>query len=69
MNAWVEEVTETVGGHIVASSVRKATSEEIESAEKLHADGKCPHTIIADEDLWPYYLRRCVTCRKDLGLI
>jgi len=57
------------GGDIVISTVRPATTEEIEEARRLHALGECPHNIVRDEKGWMYDLRSCVTCGKGLGAI
>lgn len=69
MTIWYEEVTEKCGHIVIASNVRPATYDEIKDAERLHAQGNCPHTIVKDTPSWMYDLRECVTCGQGLGLI
>lgn len=66
---WYEVVTERIGPHILASTLRPATPADIAEAERLHALGQCPHTIVEDESGWLYSFRRCVTCGRGLGAI
>lgn len=55
--------------HVMMSTLRKPTPEEIRIAEELHAQGKCPHTIVYDKQGWMYDTRYCGTCGICLGLI
>jgi hypothetical protein len=64
-----EEVTVRSGSTPICSTVRPATSAEIAEALALHQEGKCPHTIVRDEEGWPYDFRYCVTCGAGLGAI
>lgn len=64
-----EEVEKTIAGHIIESKVRPATNQEIEEAEIAYKNGKCPHTIIYDEDNYPYWIRTCHTCGEGLGTV
>lgn len=64
-----EEVIQKCGDTILISNVRPATEEEIEECRKLHAEGKCPHTIIKDTPGWLYDFRQCVVCGAGLGAI
>lgn len=69
MTVFFEEVTERLCGHVLTSSVRPATDQEIAEAARLHSEGRCPHTIVADEKGWLYDIRTCVTCGAGLGAI
>lgn len=64
-----EVVTEKIGDIIIASDIHPATKEEIETADMLHKDGKCPHNIVVDERGWMYDFRYCYTCGCGLGVI
>lgn len=64
-----EVVTEKIGDIIIASDVRPATVVEINNAEMLHKEGKCPHNIVYDERGWMYDFRYCFTCGRGLGVI
>jgi hypothetical protein len=52
-----------------SSTIIPATLEQIAEAEALHQLGKCPHTIVYDEDCWPWYARTCYTCGVGRGLL
>ncbi len=64
-----EEVIERHGDQIVISNLHKATKEQIAAEKDRHKKGKCEHTIIRDEEGWPYDVRFCVICNECLGLI
>lgn len=66
---WYEEVIERIDGYVVSSTIRAATSEEIEQAKALHKQGKCPHTIVIDVYSWMHDFRCCFTCGKGLGTV
>lgn len=64
-----EHVTERIGHRVLASTIRPATSEEVEAAKKLHAEGLCSHNIVQDTYGWPYDFRDCATCGTGLGTV
>lgn len=64
-----EHIKEMIGEHVVASYVRVATEEEISVAKAMHEQGICPHTIVVDQEGWPYDTRSCAICGKGLGAI
>lgn len=64
-----EVVEEQIDGFVLQSSLRIATAEDIAEAQKLHREGKCPHTIIEDSYGYLYDIRRCWTCGKGLGTV
>lgn len=64
-----EEVLERAGDTVIRSNIREATQEEITKANELHQQGNCPHNIVYDELGWPYDVRICYTCGKNLGLV
>jgi hypothetical protein len=68
-NLFYENVTERIGEHVVASTIRPATEEDVSKAKSLHVDGKCPHTIVKDMSGWPYDFRSCAICGKGLGTV
>ena len=46
------------------------TQEEITEAKKnWHHHRICDHSLIEDEDLYPYWARSCAVCGKALGLV
>ncbi len=65
----VETVTDRIGEHVLASTVREANDEDIELAKHLHSLGKCPHNVVLDEEGWLYDFRSCYTCGKGLGTV
>ncbi len=67
--AKIEVVKERFCGHIISSDIRDATKEEIDRAEALHLEGKCPHYLVHDVPGYLYDDRSCVTCGHSLGLI
>jgi hypothetical protein len=69
LSAFVETVTERIGDHVISSAVRPATPEDIRAARELHGKGRCPHSVVTDEDGWPYAVRRCLICGKGLGTV
>ena len=68
-SVFYEEVTERIGNVVIASNIHPAIQLEIDDALHLHKKGKCPHTIVKDEEGWPYDIRLCVTCGENLGLV
>jgi len=68
-SVFYEEITERIGEHVVISTVRPATAEEIVVAQRLNEKGECPHNIIQDEQGWMYDFRSCFTCGKGLGTV
>lgn len=66
---FVETVTDRINQHILASTIRPATDEDIRQAQELHEQGKCPHNIVVDTELWLYDYRQCYTCGKGLGTV
>jgi hypothetical protein len=46
------------------------TPEEVTEAKKnWHHHRICDHTLVEDEDCYPYSLRSCAVCGKSLGLV
>lgn len=46
------------------------TAEEITEAKKnWHVHRICDHSLVEDEDMWPYWARSCAVCGKALGLV
>ena len=46
------------------------TQEEITEAKKnWHHHRICDHSLIEDEDMYPYWARSCAVCGKALGLV
>jgi hypothetical protein len=66
---FVETVTHTFCGHIVGSTIRSATEDDIQIAQALHAVGKCTHRVVKDTPGWLYDFRSCFVCGKGLGAI
>ena len=66
---YVETVTERVGQHVLASTIRPATQEDIDACRKLHEAGACPHNIVQDEAGWLYDYRSCGVCGAGLGTV
>jgi hypothetical protein len=66
---YFEEVKERFAGEIIASTCRPATKAEIDECKRLHAKGKCPHTIVIDEKAYMYDYRLCGVCGAGLGAI
>ncbi len=65
----VETVTERIGVHILASTVRAATQEDVDIATRLHQQGKCPHNVVKDHAYWLYDTRECAICGQGLGTV
>lgn len=65
----VETVTERIGKHILASTVRAATQRDVDNAARLHAKGHCSHNVVKDTAGWLYDTRVCATCGEGLGTI
>lgn len=61
-NIYYEDIHETFGGHIVRSTPRKPTPDEIAEAQRQHGAGKCGHTLIYDKRGWLYDERYCAVC-------
>jgi hypothetical protein len=66
---FVETVTERMGIHVLASTVRPATARDVEEAKALHEAGACHHSVVRDMACWPYDVRTCATCGQGLGLV
>jgi hypothetical protein len=66
---YYENVSERIGKQVFASTIEIATEEQIQEARQLNSKGKCPHTIVVDEEGWMYDFRSCAICGKGLGLI
>lgn len=46
------------------------TQEEITEAKKnWHHHRVCDHSLVEDEDMYPYWARSCAICGKSLGLV
>ena len=67
--AFYEEILSRRGDQVLMSNIYPATKKQIKDTQKLHQQGKCPHVIVRDEKGWPYDIRKCFTCGKDLGLV
>ena len=65
----VETVTDRIGRHVLASTVRPATQQDVDAAQALHAQGKCPHNVVEDERGWLYDVRICAICGQGLGTV
>ena len=57
-----EIVIEKIGPHITQSELRPATQKDIETAQKLHKNGKCTHLVVYDEPGAIYDARICYIC-------
>jgi hypothetical protein len=66
---FVEEVTERIGKHVLASKVRDATIDDIKKELKNHKNGKCSHSVVEDEKGWLYDFRSCAICGAGLGTV
>lgn len=66
---FVEIVSERIGRHVLASTIREVTDEDIKLAEELHKQGKCPHNVVVDDQLYMYDFRECFTCGQGLGTV
>lgn len=66
---FVETVTERIGPHVIASTIRAATPEDIARAKQLHAKGRCDHSVVKDTDGWLYDIRSCAICGQGLGTV
>ena len=67
---FVETVTERIGPHVLTSSVRKATVEDIEQERTNVANGEaCRHIIVYDEPGWLFDVRVCGICGAGLGTV
>ena len=66
---FVEVVTDRIGDHVLGSTVRPATKNDVLKAQKLHEAGACSHSVITDQAGWPYDFRKCHTCGKGLGVV
>lgn len=65
---FVETVTERIGRHVLASTIRPATQEDVDKARAAHAEGKCTH-ICKDDHGWLYDTRCCIICGAGLGTV
>jgi hypothetical protein len=66
---FVEDVTERIGIHVLASTVRGATKEDIKRSLRLHKKGVCDHKVVEDSYGWMYDFRSCAICGKGLGTV
>lgn len=67
---YVETVSVRMGNIILASTVKPASEQDVQMAKERYAcTGRCDHSIVVDEDCWPYYIRSCHICNEGLGLI
>lgn len=66
---FVETITGRIGPHILSSTIRPATKEDVAHAKGLHADGKCDHSVIKDTPGWLYDFRSCAICGTGLGAV
>lgn len=66
---WVEIQHRSSSGCLIKTTLREATSEDIEYANYEHSRGKCSHSVCYDESGWLYDTRICATCGRGLGLV
>lgn len=67
---YVEDVTSRIGEHVVASTCREATLDEVERAVARHAEsGECEHNLFTDDSGYMYDVRSCAICGRGLGAI
>ena len=67
---FVETVTERIDKHVLASTIRPATPEDVAAAQARVDRGEpCDHTIVWDEPGWLYDTRSCHTCGAGLGTV
>ena len=66
---FVETVTERLGEHVLASTIRPATAMDVAVAIRLHSEGKCPHNVVEDTPGWMYDFRACAICGTGLGVV
>lgn len=66
---WVEIPTIKMGEHIIASTARQATENEISDCRELHSAGKCPHSVFIDKPAYMYDLRHCAICDRFIAFI
>lgn len=66
---FIETVTERIGNHILASTIRPATEEDVRIAREEHARGECKHNVVEDESGQLYDTRSCYICGKGLGTV
>lgn len=65
----VESVTEKIAGHILASTLHKATQEDIDASVKKYLAGQCDHSCVIDDPSWLYDVRSCFVCGAGLGTV
>ena len=66
---YYEKVKVRRGNQVIISDIFVATRAQIQETKQLHKSGKCPHTIVYDDDGFLYDFRICGTCGKFLGYI
>lgn len=66
---FVETITEGDKDYVISSNLRPATQEDLDKSKALYELGDCPHNNIYDEDCYPYYMRYCYACGKNMGFI
>lgn len=67
---YVEMVKERWGRHIMRSTLREATKQEVQAAQTLFKKtGKCEHKLVYDEGGWMYDERLCGICGKFIDFI
>lgn len=65
----VETVTERIGPHVIASTIRPATGDDLREARALADRGACDHRVIVDDPGWLYDFRSCWACGQGLGTV
>ena len=66
---YVETITDGTIEMVWGSKIRPAKREDIRRARHLHSLGVCPHNVVFDVEGYPYDLRICAICKKDLGTV
>lgn len=66
---YVETVKERFCGYVASSTLRPATMQDLDEADRLFKLGQCPCNVIRDTPGWMYDFRSCVTCGAGLGAI
>lgn len=67
---FVEDVSQRFCGHVLVSSVRPATDEEVRIArDEFLSTGKCKCNLVVDHAGWMYTTRSCAICGAGLGAL